>query len=339
MSRIFIHGTGAVSPAGWGVGPLVEALRLERTMMASQLPRPSGVDPLLVNRVPIPSPKPSFLTHPRMRRASPISQFALGAALEAVGADAAAIASGAVRLGIVFCAFTGSVNYSRRFYAEVLKDPAGASPLLFTETVFNAPASHLATVLGTTAATYTLVGDDGEFIQALALAAAWLTEHRVDACLVVGAEESDWLTAEALRIFSPDRRAAEGAAALYLRREPASAELAAVSDPFLYLHSRTRAQAALELAASFEPAQSEQAVLCDGLDGSWNDSEERTAWERWSGRRVSVRRILGEGFAASGGWQAVVAAECIRSQSAQRAVVSVVGANLQAVGAEFRRNP
>ncbi len=339
MSRIFVHGTGAVSPAGWGVGSMMEALRIDRCPVASEVPRPNGGEPLRVNRVPVPSPKPTFLAHPRMRRASPISQFALGAAMEAVGADVAAIASGAVRLGIVFCAFTGSVNYSRRFYSEVLKDPAGASPLLFTETVFNAPASHLATVLGTTACTYTLVGDDGEFIQALALAAEWLTEHRVDACLVVGAEESDWLTAEALRIFSPDRRAAEGSAALYLRRESSPIELAAVSDPFLYLHSRTRAQAAAQLAASFESARSEDALLCDGLTGSLNDSDERVAWERWSGRRVSVRRILGEGFAASGGWQSLAAVESIRNSSAQRAVVSVVGANLQAVGAEFRRNP
>ncbi len=54
--------------------------------------------------------------------------------------------------------------YSRRFYEEVLRDPATASPLIFPETVFNAPASHLAAFLGTTAINYTLVGDEGTFL-------------------------------------------------------------------------------------------------------------------------------------------------------------------------------
>ena len=69
---------------------------------------------------------------------------------------------------------SGSVNYSRRFYDETLKDPATASPLVFPETVFNAPASHLAALLGTTAINYTLVGDPGTFLQGIALAADWL---------------------------------------------------------------------------------------------------------------------------------------------------------------------
>ena len=87
----------------------------------------------------------------------------------------------------------GLVTYSRRFYEEVLRDPATASPLIFPETVFNAPASHLAAYLGSTAPNCTLVGDDGMFLQGLALAAQWLMEDEIDGCVVIGAEELDWL--------------------------------------------------------------------------------------------------------------------------------------------------
>src|SRR4029079_15259432 len=122
----------------------------------------------------------------RLRRSSPISHFVVGAALEALGTDAPAVSAGPLRLGIVLWGMSGCVNYSRRFYDEVLKDPATAIPLVFPETVFNAPASHLAALLGTTAVNYTLVGDPGTFLQGLALAADWLSAKRVDGCLVVG---------------------------------------------------------------------------------------------------------------------------------------------------------
>ena len=43
------------------------------------------------------------------------------------------------------------------------------------------------------------------FLQGLALAAHWLLDDHLDGCLVIGTEESDWLTADAYRLF--DRRA------------------------------------------------------------------------------------------------------------------------------------
>ncbi len=99
-----------------------------------------------------------------------------------------------------------------------MKDPATASPLVFPETVFNAPASHLAASLGTTANNYTLVGDPGTFLQGLALAADWLLAGRVDGCLVVGAEEIDWLTSDAYRLFAKKVILSDGAGAVYMRR-------------------------------------------------------------------------------------------------------------------------
>ncbi len=119
------------------------------------------------------------------------------------------------RLGIIFCVTAGCVQYSRRFYDEAWRNPATASPLLFPETVFNAPASHLSAILESPCVNYTLVGDPGTFLQALALAAGWLANDRIDSCLVVGAEELDWLTADAYRHFSRGVACGEGAGAVY----------------------------------------------------------------------------------------------------------------------------
>jgi hypothetical protein len=232
--KIFIHGIGAVSPAGWGVPAFREALARGEPLPINELSRPGWNRPLRVRQVPVPSPRPAFMAHARLRRTSPIAHYAVGAALEALGEDAGKYSGGA-RLGIIFCALSGCVNYSRRFYSELLTDPVTASPLVFPETVFNAPASHLAAVLNTTAINYTLVGDPGIFLNGLALAADWLIDERVDGCLVIGAEEMDWLLGDVMRLFDKNTIVSDGAGAVYLRREsnhfPADAPAGAESTP------------------------------------------------------------------------------------------------------------
>jgi hypothetical protein len=119
-------------------------------------------------------------------------------------------------LGLILCTLAGSVAYSRRFYEEVLREPATASPLIFPETVFNAAASHLAAYLGSTEISYTLVGDDGTFLQGLVIAAQWLAQGRVDGCVVVGAEEQDWIVADTH--FSARCHPRQRGGALYLKQ-------------------------------------------------------------------------------------------------------------------------
>src|SRR3954449_871927 len=98
----------------------------------------------------------------------------------------------AERTAIVFAISNGGVVYTKRFYHDVVEAGAqAASPLLFPETVFNAPASHLAAILGITGASYTLVGDGAVGVLALQMAEQLLQTPALDRCLVVGAEEGD----------------------------------------------------------------------------------------------------------------------------------------------------
>jgi hypothetical protein len=279
------------------------------------------------------------LSHPRLRRASPITHHVVAAALEALGADAApAAAAGTLRLGIVLCVMSGCVNYSRRFYDEVLREPATASPLLFPETVFNAPASHLAALLGTTAMNYTLVGDPATFLEGLSVAANWLVENRIDACLVVGAEEADWLTSDAFRLFSRGIILSDGAGAVYLKKIPgpaALAELRAVTDSHLFPNRTERARAAAQVRAQLPPGDANH-LLADGLQGlSPLDEAEAAAWSGWPGARLSPKRILGEGLMTAAAWQCVAAIDALHRNGYAAANVSVVGCNEQAIGAHF----
>jgi 3-oxoacyl-[acyl-carrier-protein] synthase II len=335
---IFVCGSGAVSPAGWGVAPLREVLARGEPLPPKEVPRPGLNSPLLVRPVPPASPRPNFVAHARLRRTSPIAQHTLGAALEALGSDASRLGNGSFRLGVVLCVMSGCVNYSRRFYDETLKDPSTASPLVFPETVFNAPASHLAALLGTTAINYTLVGDPGTFLQGIALGADWLSSDRVDGCLVVGAEELDWLTTEAFRLFERKAVVSEGAGALYLRREAgrsATVRLAAITQAHSFSKMQSRAQAA-QRARNELGDSVPHTLLCDGLQGLPRaDSAEQKAWHDWTGPRLSPKVILGEGLMAAGAWQCVAGVDALQQGRYAAANVSVVGCNQQAIAARF----
>ncbi len=339
VSEIFVCGTGAVSPAGWGMNAFREALARGEGVAIKDLPQP-GHTPLHVRQVPAAVPRPAFLAHPRLRRTSPMAHFTVSAALEALGEDAAKVSSGALKLGIIYCALSGCVNYSRRFYDEVLKDPSTASPLVFPETVYNSPASHLAALIGTTGINYTLVGDPGTFVQGLVLAADWLTEGRVDGCLVIGAEEMDWLTAGALHLFERKTIFADGAGAIYLRREAganAVARLQAVTSAQIYTNRMCRAEA-IRLAREELRAteQKPRELLCDGLQGlAVPDRDELTAWRDWAGARLSVKTILGEALMAAAAWQCVAAVDALARKEYDEANVSVAGTNQQAIAAQF----
>jgi 3-oxoacyl-(acyl-carrier-protein) synthase len=321
------------------VTSLRAALGNSQKLPLKELARPGWKHPLLVRQVPVPSPRPAFMSQPRLRRSSPISQYAVASAMEALGDHVTQFGGGAQRLGIVLCVMSGCVNYSRRFYHETLRDPATASPLVFPETVFNAPGSHLGALLGTTAINYTLVGDPGTFVQGLALGAQWLSQGVVDGCLVIGSEEMDWLTADAFRMFSRRLVLSEGAGALYLRRASlgeSGVELLAITDANLFCDRKSRADAAQGTALQLRSGNKE-ALLCDGLQNvPYLDRAEADAWSDWPGPRVSPKKVLGEGLMAAAAWQCVAAVDALQQGAVDEALVNVAGCNQQVIGARFQ---
>lgn len=338
MSKIFVNGIGAVSPAGWGVNALRDALARNEPLPTGELARPGWAQPTCVRQVPRPNPPPAFMRHPRLRRSSPIAQFAMAAALEALGVGAENLPANP-RLGIVFCVMAGCVNYTRRFYDETLKDPATASPLVFPETVFNAPMSHIAASLGATAGHYTLVGDAGTFLQGLALAANWLAAEKMDGCLVIGAEEMDWLMSDAFHLFHQGIIPADGAGAIYLRRaaNQMPVRLDAITDAQNYSHNQNRSDAARAARREIKLFGDADLLVSSrhGLPGF--DEAEHGAWQDWRGDELQPKKILGEGLTAGAAWQCVAAVDALRQTRYASATVSVVGTSQQAIAAQFYR--
>ena len=300
--------------------------------------RPGWQKPLNLRPVPDPPIRPSFLTHPSMRRTSPLAQYAVAAALEAV--KNVRPGSGIhPRIGIIVCLQSGCVQFSFRFFEETLKNAATASPLLFPETVFAAPASHVAALLENTPLVCTLTGDPSSYAQGLAFGIDWLHEGRVDACLVIGAEEIHWLSADALWHFDHRAVISCGAAALCLslnQEWSSGVELESITDAHTYTALTNRKLAAKTMRAQM-PAQNQADVLCDGLNNSpRTDAAETGAWAGWSGPRLSPKLVLGEGLMAASAWQCVAACDAIALGKFNAANVSLVGANQQAIGVRFK---
>ncbi|NOY00159.1 MAG: hypothetical protein GXP30_10555 [Verrucomicrobia bacterium] len=342
---IVIKGIGAVSPAGWSANTLVAQTLSDQPLPHEERTREGNNHPAKVRPVPKPDAPQDFARHPRLRRVSAISRFVTAAGIEALGQRRAeAVRQNKLRLGIVVVFATGCVAYTGRFFQEVLDNPKLASPILFPETVFNAPASHLAAILSCTGINYTLLGDAAEYLSGLRLASDWLTTHQCDGCLVIGAEEIDWLISEAVQLFTRDAILSEGAGALYLEMDEDGTSnaprISCITDPVLYTHDMDRNLAAKKMRAQLELAAEveKHSLLLDGLQSSKTlDKAENNAWGNWSGQRLSIRKTLGDALGASVAWQCVAAAAQLKSNTPQyqSTLISAVGLNQQSIAAKF----
>jgi len=338
--RIAIAGAGVVSPAGWSTTALTDALTRGEPLPTSPQERPGSSTPPAVRAVPDPPEKLPFLRQARLRRTSPITRFLIAACREALGEKrTTAISDGSLRVGVICTVMNACVNYSNRFYSEVLADPSVASPILFPETVYNAPSSHVSAFFGSTEPNDTLVGDTAQFIAGLDLAVQWLTDNRdLDGCLVACAEELDWLSTEGLRIFRKDGTASEGAAALYLERSSTpEIEIAQITTAHTITNRSPRPQAASAMRREL-PTKPGEAVLLSGLTGNQRvDRDESSAWADWSGEHQYVIPVLGDAMGARVGLQCAAAVGLLRLGLYKNTLISAIGENQQACGAHFQR--
>ena len=264
--------------------------------------------------------------NPRLRRASAISHLAVAAGLSALeDADVTMTPEVAARTAVVFAICDGGVLYTRRFYEQIVKQGANAaSPLLFPETVYNAPASHLAALLGIDGASYTLVGDASVGMSALHFAAELLETGDVGQVVVVGAEECDWILCEAYRGWQLDRTPlAEGAAAVVLRHDGRWRLRTHPGTPFV--RQRDAHAALASVLADFAGAKIERIIA--SANGTFIDRAEAAALAAHFPNVpvLAPKKSFGESPGASALQQTIAAA-----LTGRRTLVTVVGFNHQA---------
>lgn len=300
-----IQGMGWVTPFGRDLADGWQAVQLGRTSCPERMENPFDGRSWPVLRVPREA-LADVARLPRIRRASTISHLAMAAALDAI--RRADCDPAAENVGIVFAATNGGVIYTRRFFADVSRSGVQAgSPLLFPETVYNAPASHVAAQLGINGICTSIVNDATAGVDAFAVAEELLESGACDRCLVVGAEELDWVIGEACALWAlvaegasitPFRGGgtifAEGAAAVLLGRE-GGPEVSVVHPPHAF---RTLGEAA-EVVQKFPRPR----IVVSSASGTRFDAVE----EEIRAGSITPKATLGEVFATSS-IQAVICA-------------------------------
>jgi 3-oxoacyl-(acyl-carrier-protein) synthase len=365
-----IAGMGWVTPLGSDLTGVWDRLMKGETAAAQSVSSPLGrTYPVFPVSAEATAQAPA---HPRLRRSSAISRFAVVAGLAALkNAGVELNAESAARTALIFAVSNGGVIYTKRFYHEIVDSGAqAASPLLFPETVFNAPASHLAAILGINGASYTLVGDGAVGILALQMAEDLMASDTLDRCLVVGAEEADWLLCDAyakwrllrstppIEPFERPPRGmvlSEGAGAIVLSRD-GDIRIEKI-DTGSNFRKRSEAADALDRIFS-ELAEVEIDLVLASANGTFIDAAEYAAALRNcpNAKIFAPKRALGESVGASSLWQTICGALYLRSGMAPsgspqgpglaagsstgpkahgqpgRVVVSVCGLNQQVAG-------
>jgi 3-oxoacyl-(acyl-carrier-protein) synthase len=324
-----IIGIGWVTAAGCEPGPVFQKIGAAIPPETTPITLPPSPREHRVALV-ADAPPPELAMHPRLRRASRISLLTADAGMRAIRDAGFDPASDDFRdgLALVFAVSTGSVVYSRKFFGQVMADGSGPpSPLLFPETVFNAPASHLAALLGIDGICETLAGDSAIGISALDRAAELLATDQASKVLVVGGEEIDWVTCEGYHRWRIRPLFAEGAAAVLLANDSSGTpRLEAWRD--LMLEKRVRAAAAL--SKGFDALIAETAppdLVIGSASGTFIDPIEAEALRqsRIDAPSLFPKRATGEPIGAGALIQVVAAATALRSKKAGRVLVSSAG--------------
>jgi len=321
-----IAGMGWVTPLGNGVDAVWEQLLHGHEASAEKMSEQFGNRSYSAFRVPE-SALGKLAPHPRLRRASAISRFAAAAGLEALQDAGVTLGSqNGNRIALVFAISNGGVIYTKRFYRDIVETGAqSARPLLFPETVFNAPASHLAAILGITGSTYTLVGDSAVGLLAIRMAEDLMANDALDYCLVVGAEEVDWLLCDAyhkwrlLRLeppvepFNKTARGmilSEGAGAILLSRT--GSIIIAQIDAGTYYRKRTETEEILSRILS-NLTQDEVDLVISSANGTFIDQAECRALRRILPDAIvyAAKPAIGESVGAAGLWQVILGARAL----------------------------
>jgi len=345
-----LRGAGLITPLGDNPGAVWNAICKGNKAAVSELATTGGRLTFPVRRVPD-DLCADVSRMPRLRRASPISNFAMAAAMRCLrdaGLEPGDLAGPDTAL--IFAASDGSVEYTRRFFEGVhANGPGQGSPLLFPETVYNAPASHVAAAIGLTGHTLSLVGDSAVAVEACAVAGQLLSSGSAKRVLVIAAEELDAIAVAgyaswgiaAASVCSPGVIFGEGAAALLLEKmESADQEITpqfsiSVSQGknFASLIEASRGLKRLLKEVLRQNPVQPSVIVGSNAGGGAARLETRLLKKILPGvDMIHPRLFLGDGLTAGSLWQIILAREILRldTRSGTRfAVCPVTGNNGQ----------
>lgn len=278
----------------------------------------------------------------RFRRAANISKYAIASsklAIDDAGLDPNKWNS--AKVGLVVSVTHGAMNYTREFHAAMVKEgPAAVSPMLFSDSVLNAPVGNVSIAFNIKGASHTIVGGIPAGLDSIAYAIKIMQHDNLDMCIAGGAEEIDSIVFDSyakFKLLSPGDRfescphegikpfgidkngfiISEGACMFMLERKKTAIERGARI--YAEIHSVDTALY-INAAQSYKvfrddiDTDTEAVYISTGANGTEKDNIEAKALKAVSAKRPfigNVKTITGECFAAGSAMQTALAAMVI----------------------------
>ena len=189
ITDIVISGFSAITPAGIGLGPLLELSRAGRDALTA-VPAENSSEGERWGKI-VGFKATDFIPPLKARKLDRCSQFAVataGLALKDAGIDRSTLTP--ERIGIVLgCGFGGVANSAELLAGYFADGVEGLSPLLFPNTVSNASASNVSIEYGLKGPNVTQVQRFCSAETAFMMACRFIAEGRADVMLTGGADD------------------------------------------------------------------------------------------------------------------------------------------------------
>lgn len=309
MERLVISGIGPVSPFGAGKECLRQALAEGRSGI-KEITRFSSISGAMGGEI-TDRDIDALLDDRKFRRAADVSKYAMAAVKLALN-DAGIESVSGGESAMVAAVTHGALNYTQEYHESLLTGGVeDISPILFSDSVLNAPAGNVSICFGIQGAVHTIVGGAASSIQAAMLACRLLGEGPIRRAVLFSSEEINELSFYC-RSRSGEPVMAEGAGAVLIERADArtgSQEYCHISGFASHLDpSGPEASFRISVDRALSMARLKKAdldfILSDLPAGIHNGYLDETL----SG---TVSRFTGNAFAASSIWNIIAAADSI----------------------------
>ncbi|MBI5409833.1 MAG: beta-ketoacyl synthase chain length factor [Nitrospirae bacterium] len=326
MNRIIITGIGLITPIGVGKEQFWQNV-ISGASGVGKTNRFPSLPELLCGEISD-TDAVEDLSDRRLRRSANISKYAFAAANLAIN-DAWDKPADNINTALIFGITHGALNYTQAFHSALLREGVdAASPLFFSDSVLNAPASNTSICLGLGGSVHTLVDGSAAALKAIMLARRLLDGGSADRVLIVCAEELNELSLSCYlqKGISP---LSEGSGALLIERETTEGSPTRGNDNKI---SYCRISGTASIFNPSYPAAALTDALTQCLEKADMDAEnidlivagrDMQAGPPFKGvSTVSITHLTGDAFAATALWHVILGSLIIKNGKIPEAVIT-----------------
>ncbi len=329
MGRIVLAGLGPLSPIGNGENAFWGAV-MDSLCGIKKITRFSATQDCYGGEIGDIN-FDEYIADSRFRRAADISRYTM-LAVKLAADDANISPSNGKDMGITVGLTHGALNYTQSYHRLLITEGAeSASPILFSDSVLNAPAGNTSICFGVHGPVHTIIGGKTISTKVIMLAAQMLTTGVIDKSIAVCAEELNELSFFCYLRLGLNAMS-EGAGAILLEDE----DTLKGDDPYCYLsgissrfnpsNPQTALREAIEESLEIAHLKGKDIDLIV-TDSSIPDIQGLDLSNKPLG---SITHLTGEAFSVSSMWNVILSALIIRHGKVPASVINNSSAEIPA---------